>query len=182
MNRCPDASVWVLYAADELADADRLDLQDHLEECEACRGELASVVRGLAALGRYTCRPALRPQAVEVLRRRLAEKPARQAARPRVLTLASRHRWAAAAAIIACAAAVSLLLVPARQTHQEWVTDAQVVDEITEIAAGIEMLEVADSAPIHENGMNHRPPPTERMDDEIEGFLQELSRELGVEG
>lgn len=180
MNRCPDASEWVLYAADELADADRLDLQTHLEACETCRRELKSVERGLTALGRYASAPAVRPLAVETLRRRLAEESAVRAARPRILVLAGRYRWAAAAAIIVCAAAASLLLAPPQRAEHNWLSDTQVVDEMVSIAAGIEMLEVADSSTVRENSVNHKPPPAEGTDDEIERFLQELSSELGV--
>ena len=112
MNRCPDKTQWVLYAADELPTRERRALQDHLDTCEACRRELEAVARGLSALDALGTAPAVRPAALETLRRRLAVAAAHKATRPGILARLYRARWVAAAAIIVVAALVYSFFPP----------------------------------------------------------------------
>ena len=182
MNRCPEQSEWVLYAADELPASRRDVLQAHLESCAACREEMAAVSRGLASLAVLDREPALRPRAAAVLRGRLADAADRRAARPWILTFVSRHRWAAAAAVILWVTLAAAIFAPIHPTPHNWLTDTQVTDEITAITAAVDMLERGDTALALENGVNHQAPPADKIDDEVEQFLQDLSNELGVEG
>jgi anti-sigma factor RsiW len=182
MNRCPEQTEWVLYAADELAASRRDVLQAHLESCAACREEMAAVSRGLASLAVLDREPALRPQAAATLRYRLADAAERRTARPWILAFFSRHRWAAAAALILWVTLAAAILAPVRPAAHNWLTDTQVSDEITAITAAVDMLERGDTALALENGVNHQAPPADKIDDEVEQFLQDLSNELGVEG
>jgi hypothetical protein len=182
MNRCPENREWVLYAAAELPAARRLALQSHLACCEGCRGELAAVARGLAALDAMDSAPPLRTEAAQLLRRSLAEAAARRAARPWVLSFIHRHRWGAAAAAVFWIALAASLIAPVPRGSHNWITDTQVVEEIAEITAGVEMLEVGDYAKAYENGVIHKAPASDVFEDEVDRFLLELSAELGVEG
>jgi len=182
MNRCPEPAEWVLYAAGEPSGTRLAVLRAHLGNCAACREELAAVSRGLAALGTLEREPAMSAGAETALRRRLAAAVARKTARPWIVALFSRHRWTAAAALVLWVALAAAFFAPARGTPHPWITDAQVVEEITAITAAVEMLEVGNVAVAQENGVNHKSPPADKTDDETEWLLQELSDELGVEG
>ena len=146
MNRCPEQSEWVLYAAVELPAPRRDVLQPHLESCAACREEMAAVSRGLASLAVLDREPALRPRAAAVLRGRLADAAERRAARPWILTFVSRHRWAAAAAVILWVTLAAAIFAPVRPTAHNWLTDTQVADEITAITGGSWVVPAYDAA------------------------------------
>lgn len=182
MNRCPDPTEWVLYAAEELPTARVAILRAHLGTCAACRQALEAVSRGLAALDRLEGAAGLRPQTEETLRRRLAEAAARKASRPWIIAFVGRHRLAAAAALILWVTLAAAILAPSHQPSPKWITDTQVVEEITAITAAVEMLEVGNVTVAHENGANHKAPPADKMEEELEWFLQELSDVLGVAG
>lgn len=182
MKRCPEQTEWVLYAADELSASRRDVLRAHLESCTACREEMAAVSRGLASLAVLDPEPALRPRAAARLRHRLADAADRRTARPWILAFFSRHRWAAAAAVILWVTLAAAILTPVHSTPHNWLTDTQVSDEITAITAAVDLLERGDTALALDNGVNHQASPADKIDDEVEQFLQELSNELGVEG
>lgn len=182
MNRCPEETEWVLYTADELAASRRDVLQAHLESCAACREEMAAVSRGLASLAVLDREPALRPQAAARLRYRLADAADRRTARPWIFAFFSRHRWAAAAALILWVTLAAAIVGPVRPTAHNWLTDTQVTDEITAITAAVDLLERGDTALALDNGLSHQAPPADKIDDEVDQFLQELANELGVEG
>jgi predicted anti-sigma-YlaC factor YlaD len=151
MNTCPEKTVWVLYAADELPASERAALRSHLESCPACRAENAAVARGLAALESLDAGPQPRTLALAQLRQRLAAEPART----------SRRRWAwvaAAAAVIVAAGVTWSLMRPdeasapssSASATMHWMDDTAMTDELAEIAAGVEMLESADALTAYE--------------------------------
>jgi anti-sigma factor RsiW len=154
MSRCPENTEWVLYVAGELPAGRRSALEAHLEACATCRREVATLRRGLAAMEVLDRDAPVRPEAMETLRRRLRvaadHRPAR---RPLILVL-WHYRWAAAAAVLVAAALAWPLIPGPTETIQppaatqatalpaaQWLPDAQVQEEIAEIAAGVEMLE-----------------------------------------
>ncbi|MBE3070984.1 MAG: zf-HC2 domain-containing protein [Acidobacteria bacterium] len=146
MNRCPDNTDWVLYAAGELDEPRRAALAAHLDGCDACRAEVAALARGLTALDALEREPAMRPEAFEALRRRLGVAAAHAAARPRARTILYRYRWVAAAAVLVAAAVVYSLLPATNQTpvRHQWLDEDQFVSELAEITAGVEILEIGD--------------------------------------
>jgi len=139
MTRCPDKTERVLYAAGELPDARRRDVDVHLRKCDACRRDVAALARGLAALEALDREPGLRPETLAVLRSRL--RRAAPARRPRRILAAIplHYRWIAAAAAIVLALAVWDL--GRTRPVPDWDADA-----VTEIAAAVELLELDDSA------------------------------------
>jgi len=158
MSRCPENMEWVLYAAGEVPAGRRSALEAHLAACEACRSEVATLRRGLAAMEVLDRDAPVRPEAMESLRRRLrAAADHRPARRPFVLVL-WHYRWTAAAAVLV-AAVVAWSLIPGptgtiqppaapqatAPVAAQWMPDAQVQEEITEIAAGIELLEAGEN-------------------------------------
>ena len=180
MNRCPDNTKWVLYAADELPADERRILAAHLESCADCRREADALARGMAALSLLPQEAPLRPELVESLRIRL-----RPAARPRILSPFVRHRWiaAAAAAVLLIAGVWTVLLQTPPDTKRPtsttsmtaWVTDLRVSDELTEIAAGVELLEnsigdrTCDAADADSNPA---------ANDELDQYLETLQAEF----
>jgi hypothetical protein len=74
----PEREEWIPYVFDEAAPADRQRLQQHLDQCTACRDEIAGWQRSMGRLDSW-------------------KLPA--ASRPRV-TLAPALAWAAAAAVL----------------------------------------------------------------------------------
>ena len=183
MSRCPENTEWVLYAAGELPAGRRSALEAHLAACEACRREVATLRRGLAAMEVLDRDAPVRPEAMETLRRRLrvavAHRPAR---RPTVLVL-WHYRWAAAAAVlVAAVVAWSLIQGPTptappvistqatAPAEIQWMPDTQVQEEITEIAAGVEMLEAGENGKLSgakavqtDNGSNESLDEMDRM-------------------
>jgi len=154
MNRCPDHTDWVLYAAGELDEPRRTALAAHLDGCDACRAEVAALARGLAALEALEREPAMRPEAFETFRRRLGVAAA-HAARPRARSIVYRYGWLAAAAVLVAAAVVYSLL-PATTTtpvRHQWLDEDQFVSELAEITAGVEILEIGDYTVAADNGV-----------------------------
>lgn len=153
MNRCPENTDWVLYAAGELDGPQHAALAAHLDGCDACRADVAALARGLTALDALEREPAMRPEALEALRRRLGVAAA-HAARPRARTIAYRYRWVAAAAVLVAVAAVYSLLPPTEPTpvRHQWLDEDQFVSELAEITAGVEMLEIGDYVVASDNG------------------------------
>jgi anti-sigma factor RsiW len=189
MNRCPKPTDWLLHAAGELSPRRRRDLDAHLAACETCRAESASLARGLAALETLDRQPAVRAEAMESLRRRLGVAAAHRAARPAILTVVWRHRWAAAAAVILVAAVAWTLapgpkgplpatLAPTAAAQPSWVTDIQVQEEIAEITAGVEMLESGLDARTCEATAPRAEAPVDPAIDEMERFIEQLRADL----
>lgn len=185
MNRCPDRTQWVLFAAGETSPRCRRALQRHLESCQACRREVEAVERGLAALEALDREPAVRPQALDTLRKRLSVASARRVVRPGVLARIYPYRWAAAAAVI-IAVALGYALVPPPSpppgvpagTRTAWMDETQFVDEIAEISAEIELLERGALATLWESGNGSNGTAAES----IKGESRLPSNGLGVEG
>jgi len=154
MSRCPENTEWVLYAAGELPASRRSALEAHLEACATCRREAAVLRRGLAAMEVLDRDAPVRPEAMETLRRRLRAVAAHRPARRPIVLVLWHYRWAAAAAVLVAAALAWSLIPGPTETIQppaatqatapsaaQWLPDAQVQEEITEIAVGVEMLE-----------------------------------------
>ena len=149
MTRCPKPEMWVRYAAGELADRPRRALQTHLESCDACRREVRDLARGLEAMESLEREPALRPEMLDTLHRRLRVAAANRSTRPRVITLVARYGWAAAAAAVLVAALVLNLPKP---TPTIVLPGNHQAESLQEVAAAIELLRVAD------NGTTPLPP------------------------
>jgi len=188
MKRCPDKPEWVLYATREMSPRRRRALAHHLEGCQACRHEVDAIERGLAALGTLDRESPVRPQAVELLRKRLAVAAARKAARPGVLGRVYAYRWAAAAAVI-IAVALGYAIVPSTPppsvtggVETAWIDETRFVDEIAEISAEIEMLERGALATVWENGGGSGNTTPESMNGESRLPAHSLDGEIGVPG
>jgi anti-sigma factor RsiW len=155
MNRCPDNSEWVLWAADEVTPDRRRELDAHRATCEACRRESASLSRGMTALAHVSPVVAPSADAMRMLRQRLAVEKAKKAAQPWILTFFHQHRGAAAAAAVLVVAFVVFMAVPQHpgsvqlasnnNITKDWPTDAYVQMELAKITAGVELLETTDS-------------------------------------
>lgn len=180
MTACPDNSQWVLYATGDLPAERRRALETHLAGCEACRREHGAIAAGWKVLGLLDPAPPVRPQAMESLRRRLAVAAAHKVARPTVLTLVYRYRWAAAAAVLVAAALVWGLLPSDAPPQHRWTDDNHVVEEIAEITAGLELLEIGDYAWAQRNGASKS--DENDVNDEIDRLLKELAAEMGIQG
>jgi anti-sigma-K factor RskA len=154
MSRCPEKTEWVLYAAGEVPAGSRTALEAHLAACEACRSEVATLRSGLAEMEILDRDAPLRPEAVETLGRRLRAAAAHTPARKPLVLVLWHYRWAAAAAVLVAAALAWPLIQGPTPTAPpvispqatapakiQWVPDTEVQEEITEIAAGVEMLE-----------------------------------------
>jgi anti-sigma-K factor RskA len=144
MNHCPIETELVLYAAGELPDAGRRDLQEHLAGCDACRREVRSLGRGFEALEALSREPALRPEAAARFERRLGQAvtAAENAApaRPAVIRLAWQFRWvAAAAAVLVVGFLAWRTIEPARTTPAQ--TPREVIEEIS---VALDLLESDD--------------------------------------
>lgn len=189
MNRCPDNTEWVLYATGEVPLRRRRALASHLEGCQACRREVQAVERGLAALETLDREPPVRPQALEMLRKRLSVAAARKAARPGVLARIYPYRWAAAAAVI-IAVALAYALVPSTDrpppvaggTQAAWMDEAQFEEEIAEISTEIEMLELGALATLWEGGNGSNGTVPESINGESRRPWDNFGREIGVPG
>ena len=189
MNRCPDKTQWVPYATGEVPPRRRRALARHLATCQACRRELEDVARGLAALEALDRESPVRPQAIELLRKRLSVAAARMAARPGVLARIYPYRWAAAAAVI-IAVALAYALVPSTTTpppvtegtRTAWMDETQFADEIAEISAEIELLERGALATLWENGSGSAGTVPESINGESRLPSHGLSGQIGVPG
>jgi len=144
MKRCPDKTEWVLYAAEEVSEGRRGDLEAHLEACEACRRDVSALRRGLRALTALARESPVRPEGLEALKRHLRVAAAHRAARPRAMVAVWRYRWMAAAAAIVLAAA-TWTLWPAGQPVRT-AQDADLSDAIAEITVAVEILETDEYA------------------------------------
>ena len=154
MKRCPEKTEWVLYAAEEVSEGRRGDLEAHLEACEACRRDVSALRRGFRALTALARESPVRPEGLEALKRHLRVAAAHRAARPafakatadrpRVIAAVWRYRWVAAAAAIVLAAA-TWTLWPAGQPVRT-AQDADLSDAIAEITVALEILETDEYA------------------------------------
>ncbi|HUW99751.1 MAG TPA: zf-HC2 domain-containing protein [Phycisphaerae bacterium] len=153
MNGCPKGEEWVAYVAGEVAPRLHRMLAAHLDVCPACRREVEDLARGLEALGALAHEPPLRPEAMERLRRRLRVAAAHPPspgglrrtsppARPRVVRLFVRYGWAAAAAVLIAAALLWHTAAPDQATLPLGNHHAEAIEEI---AAAIELLDLADN-------------------------------------
>ncbi|HUU09934.1 MAG TPA: zf-HC2 domain-containing protein [Phycisphaerae bacterium] len=182
MNRCPDRDQWVLYAAGEVSARRRRALAAHLETCPTCRTECRAVERGLEALTALPAAPAVRPEAIEMLRRRLSVAAAHRVSRPSVVGRVYRYRWVAAAAVL-IAAALTYTLFPASDvTQPAWRDESYVVDEITEISAELEMLELNTFAATWDSGNGSGGAVPEAIKGQGRLPLGRLADEVGVQG
>jgi anti-sigma factor RsiW len=164
MKRCPDKTEWVLYAAEEVSEGRRGDLEAHLEACEACRRDVSALRRGLRALTALARESPVRPEGLEVLKRHLRVAAAHRASprrsrasprrsragEPRILVAVWRYRWVAAAAAIVLAATLWTLW-PAGQPVRT-AQDADLSDAIAEITVAVEILETDQYAGTTPNG------------------------------
>lgn len=182
MNRCPDRGQWVLYAAGEVSARRRRALAAHLETCPTCRSECRAVERGLEALGALEAAPAVRPEAVEMLRRRLSVAAAHRASRPGVVARVYRYRWVAAAAVLIAAALAYGLFPSTDSTRPAWRDESYVVDEIAEISAELEMLELNTFAATWDNGNGSGGAAPEAIKGEGRLPLGRLADEVGLPG
>jgi anti-sigma factor RsiW len=171
MNRCPDNSEWVLWAADEVTPDRRRELDAHRTTCEACRRESASLARGLKALAHVVPVAAPSVDAMRMLRQRLAAEKTKKDARPRILTFFHQYRWAAAAAAVLVVAFVAFTALPHQPVVvtpvakvvkvndvKDWRTDADVQMDLAKITAGIELLETTESLASIEPAPTHAAP------------------------
>ncbi len=189
MNRCPDNTEWVLYATGEVPLRRRRALASHLEGCQACRRQVQAIVRGLAALDTLDRQPPVRPQALEMLRKRLSVAAARKAAPPGVLARIYPYRWAAAAAVI-IAVALAYALVPSTDrpppvaggTQAAWMDETRFEEEIAEISTEIEMLELGTLATLWEGGNGSNGAVPESINGESRRPSDSLGGEVGVPG
>jgi hypothetical protein len=205
---CPNETEWVLYAAGELPAARHSELQTHLTACDACRRQARAMARGLKALETLDRDAPMRAEAMEAVRRRLRVAAAHpQPARPTVLSIFRRWGWAAAAAAVLVGAMIlsnqptpQINVVqpppkkqvpkktpdaPVANVNVDFPRDSQIQEELAELTATVEMLELADKAKTPEA----KPvPPTapavnKNNDDptaEIEEWLQSFGSESGV--
>ena len=189
MNRCPDKTQWVLYATGEVPPRRHRSLARHLAGCRVCRCELEDVERGLAALETLDRESPVRPQAIELLRKRLSVAAARMGARPGVLARIYPYRWAAAAAVIVAVALAYALVPPSTPpppvtggTRTAWMDEAQFVDEIARISTEIELLERGALATLWENGSGSAGTVPESINGESRLPAHSLSGQIGVPG
>jgi anti-sigma-K factor RskA len=182
MNRCPDKTQWVLYAAGEVSDRLRRRLRAHLAACADCRREQEAVARGLSALGALDPEPAVRPEVLETLRRRLAVAAAHRAVRPTLLVTVYRYRWVAAAAVL-IAAAVAYALLPTTETPaSRWIDEDQFVAEMAEITAGVEILESSAYAGVMENGNGEKADQADTIEGQSRRPLKDFPNLIGATG
>jgi len=160
MSRCPHATEWVLYAAGELSSQRLSELAEHLQACDACRQELATLRRGFEAMETLDRLPTLRAEALQELRRRLAAEADRQARPSAPASRLHPMRWATAAAALAAAVAAVVLLWPTETDRPTWPDPQQVDEEIVEITAELELLETDTFATAWDLGpVEQRTPP-----------------------
>ena len=190
MSRCPEKTEWVLYAAGELPASRQSALEAHLAACATCRSEAAVLWRGLTAMEVLDRDAPLRPEAMETLKRRLHADAAHRPVRTPVVLVLWHYRWAAAAAVLVAAvmawpliytptvvippvAAPQAMALPAAQ----WLPDAQVQEEITEIAAGVELLEGSENGKLAEAGPVQTDSGSNESLDETDQMLEMLQAE-----
>jgi anti-sigma factor RsiW len=190
MSRCPENTEWVLYAAGELPAGRRSALEAHLEACATCRREAAVLRRGLAAMEVLDRDAPVRPEAMETLKRRLRDAAAHRPARRPIVLVLWHYRWTAAAAVLVAAVmAWSLIytptvVIPRVASTQatalpaaQWLPDAQVQEEITEIAAGVEMLEGSENGQLCEADPGRPDTGNDDSLDETDQMLEMLQAE-----
>jgi anti-sigma factor RsiW len=152
MNRCPDHSEWVLWAADETTPERRRELEAHRAACDDCRRQSAAVARGLGALAFLESGATPSPDAMRALRGKLHAVAAKRAATPRVILFLNRHHWAASAAAVFVLAIGVWTFMPHTAVppsiliihHNLPRTDVQLQDELARISADLELMEAAD--------------------------------------
>jgi hypothetical protein len=200
---CPNETEWVLYAAGELPAARHGELQAHLAACDACRRQARAMARGFSALDALDRDAPMRAEAMEAVRRRLRVTAAHpQPARPAVLSIFRRWGWAAAAAAVLVGAMIltnqpapQITVVqpplkeqgPKKTPNAPVATvnvprDSQIQEELAELTATVEMLELADMAKTPEVAPT-APAVNKNNDDpaaEIEEWLQSFGSESGV--
>jgi anti-sigma factor RsiW len=204
MNRCPDNSEWVLWAADEVSPDRRRTLDAHLATCDECRRESAGVARGMTALSSI-CTAAPGADAMASLRRRLAEAKAKKAAQPKILVFLGQYRWATAAAAVLIVAMGVFIAIPHNQQvlhHPGFMapvatnvhgnaavrSDADVQLDLAKLTQAVEMLEAADGlasadlTPTHAAPTNAAPAtktaPEDPYLDEFDQILETLQAEM----
>jgi anti-sigma factor RsiW len=190
MSRCPENTEWVLYAAGELPAGRRSALEAHLEACATCRREAAALWRGLAAMEVLDRDAPLRPEAMETLKQRLRDAAAHRPARRPIVLVLWHYRWTAAAAVLVAAVmAWSLIYTPTvviprvastqatAPTAAQWLPDAQVQEEITEIAAGVEMLEGGENGQLSDAGPVQTDSGSNESLDEMDRMIEMLQAE-----
>ena len=187
MKRCPDKTEWVLYAAEEVSEGRRGDLEAHLEACEACRRDVSALRRGLRALTALARESPVRPEGMEALKRHLRVAAAHRASprrsrasprrsragEPRILVAVWRYRWVAAAAAVVLAAATWTLWPAGRPAGAAQDTD--ISDAIAEITAAVEILETDQYAGGTPSGSSRLEKNSRETTDETGRLLEYLS-------
>jgi anti-sigma factor RsiW len=198
MNRCPNQTDWVLYVAEEWPPEELRRLEEHLAACPACRREVQTLKRGLSALGALDRNTPMSAGAMDTLRRRLHAE-AKEPIRPARVVGLWRMRWAAVAAAVLVGALVWSLLPgpqvtsppfdnnsvvkittgagekpPVTPPALKYKTDSVIQDELTDIAAGVEMLEFSDSLRAMEAAPVQPKAGDENYVPDVDEFLQYL--------
>jgi len=154
-----------LYALDELAGAERQELEEHLHTCAACRRELQALRGDLGLLGLSTSGPQPPARAKERLMRAIAAEPPRvPAAVP--AELPRRSLWWAWVPAFAAVALFFLALGIWRDNRHmtEVVADLDkrnqdLVVQLGRVAAQLRLLQAPDAVHVSLNPMKAPPRP-----------------------